>query len=163
MKRSKWILPQTVALASWLALAVGCQPSDNSVSDGAGNNAQQSSGRPDTHDHAAEPQVPTNFNEGLQLLNEQHAVIKAAFEAERPEDAHDALHDVGQVLEALPALASSNPKISSSLDSIKQSVEQLFDQFGLLDETLHGGEEVDFEDVNHQIEKALLSLKEFAQ
>ncbi len=154
---------RVIALVASLMFAVGCQPTADSTSKAGGSAGHDTSGAAHGHSHSAETPAPKTFKEGFELLSKQHAAIKTAFEAESPEDAHGALHDVGHVLESLTTLAASNPDISPSLDAIKQYVEQLFEQFGLLDETLHGGNAVEFSEVNQEIETALASLKEFAQ
>lgn len=102
-----------------------------------------------------------SFEDALAELSEMKTVICKAFADETPDDAHDALHDVGHLLESLPELASKDLKLDeAAMTSLDAAVEALFDGFGKLDETFHGGEEVDAKQIEEELTKAIDQLKQ---
>lgn len=96
------------------------------------------------------------FEESVAELASMKDSICKAFADGTPEEAHDALHEVGHMLETLPSLASKELKLDDeSMKSLDAAVEALFDGFGQLDETFHGGEEVDAEQIDKGLTQAL--------
>jgi len=109
------------------------------------------------HAHAAEP---LNFADALKKVEEAKEKICKAFEQGTPDEAHDALHQVGHMLEELPQLATQGRELSTdTVTQIDQAVESLFDGFGKLDDTLHGGAEVELDKINQQLTQALVNLR----
>ena len=111
----------------------------------------------DTATSAAE-HSPENFSEGLQKLVSQKTRIQTAFEKSDPDSAHDDLHEIGHVLESLPALAKKSGIAEADLPAVKEAVDSLFDAFGKLDENLHGGDETPYKDVAEKIDTAIAAL-----
>lgn len=102
-----------------------------------------------------------SFEDAVAELSEMKTVICKAFAEGTPDDAHDALHDVGHLLESLPELASKDLKLDqAAMTSLDAAVEALFDGFGKLDETFHGGDEVDAEQIESELAKAIDQLKQ---
>jgi hypothetical protein len=101
---------------------------------------------------------PKTFAEALEQLASQKTNIQTAFEKSDPESAHDDLHTIGHVLESLPALAKKSGIAEADLPAVKEAVDALFDAFGKLDETLHGGDETPYKDVAEKIDTALSAL-----
>ncbi|MDX1928131.1 MAG: hypothetical protein SFV81_16510 [Pirellulaceae bacterium] len=102
--------------------------------------------------------VPQTFAEALEQLSNQKKNIQAAFEKSDPESAHDDLHTIGRLLESLPNLATKSGIAEADLPAVKEAVDALFDAFGKLDETLHGGDETPYQDVAEKIDTALSAL-----
>ena len=100
----------------------------------------------------------------LSNIEAMKSKICKAFADGTPEDAHDELHDVGHSLEKLPELAAAKSNLSAEqLASVNTSVEALFDNFGKLDDTLHGGAEIDIKELDKKLSQAIASLKEAVQ
>ncbi len=128
---------------------VGCTPSQPSTksSGSTGNNAAHS------HEHTA----PANLPEALKQLDAHAETIGKAFVAETPNDAHDSLHDVGYVLESIPVLAKDLAEEKKA--AVKKFVDELFECFNALDETMHGGIETPYSKIGERIKTALSGLK----
>lgn len=110
----------------------------------------------DGHDHG-DHKHPETLAEAVTQLEEYKTTIKTAFEGGKPEDAHGALHDIGHLLESIPGLAAKNAE--GDADAVKAAVEDLFDAFGALDETMHGGEDIKYETVAEKIDAAVAVIK----
>lgn len=102
-----------------------------------------------------------SFAEAVAEMSKMKKAICKAFADQTPEDAHDGLHDVGRLLESIPELASKDLKLDqSAMTSLDAAVEALFDGFGKLDETFHGGDEVDAEQIEEELTQAIDKLKQ---
>lgn len=134
---------------------VGCQQPGDGGSGPAAHDHQ--------HDHQHEH--PTSLLEGYQMLDDLYGVIKAAFEKNDPDAAHDQLHEVAHILdEDIPGLIENNEALSDDQKSeLKSVIGKLFEEFSKLDDVLHGGPEIDFSDVNSKIEEAMTALKALIQ
>ena len=71
---------------------------------------------------------------------------------------HEPLHDVGHLLDALPALADKAGLDAAQKDAVKGAKEQLFDHFGKVDEMMHGEKGAKYEDVATKIDEAVATL-----
>lgn len=105
-----------------------------------------------------------NFRESVAGIEAMATKICKAFADGTPDDAHDALHEVGHSLEKLPALAAKEGKLNEEqMTLVNEAVEALFDGFGKLDDTLHGGEEVDIAAIEGTLTETLTKLNEVAK
>lgn len=105
--------------------------------------------------------VPIDFEEALKRVETMKTSICKAFNDGTPEDAHDLLHEVGHALGKIPDLAAKQNRLTADQTSeVNVAVEALFDGFGQLDDTLHGGEEVDIADLDKKLTEALNDLKD---
>jgi len=107
--------------------------------------------------HAHEHDDPKSLRDAVKILAKHTETINRAFNDKKPEDAHDSLHDVGHVLEAIPALAKDLSDEKKA--TIKKSVDELFACFGALDEALHGGPETPFSKIEERLAAAMTDLK----
>lgn len=106
--------------------------------------------------HEHEP--PASYADAIQQLETLRNTIRDAFAKNDPEAAHGPLHDVGDVLEALPALADKAGFDAAQKDTMKAAMEQLFGHFGKVDEMMHGEKGTKYEDVSSNIDKAVATL-----
>lgn len=142
-----------------LVVMVGCKPATPPAAP-----TSQTSATTTTVGDAHEDDGPETYAEGLEELTKQHAMIKEAFETDKHDYAHDPLHEVGHILEALPQLAAKDASLTpADTDAIKQAVDQLFEAFGTLDETFHGGEDIVYSEVEEKIQGAISTLKDYAK
>ena len=128
---------------------VGCTPSQPSMK------TPGSVGKSGAHSH--EHDAPSTLPEALKQLNGHVETISKAFANEKPSDAHDSLHDVGDVLKAIPSLAKDLSDDKKT--AIKKSLGELKECFDALDETMHGGVETSYSKVGERITTALSGLK----
>ena len=110
-----------------------------------------------TGDHNSE----TTLAIALAEIDKHRVEIKEAFLKKQPEDAHDALHEVGHSLESIVGL--SGAKTVEAKQSVKKAVDELFECFGALDDSLHGKTGKSYEEVGERIDAALAVLKGIAK
>jgi hypothetical protein len=125
----------------------------------------QEEAQADTSDSDVSPHADTaNFRATLADIQAMKSEICKAFADGTPDDAHDALHEVGHSLEELPGLAAKEGDLTAEqLSAVETAVEALFDGFGELDGTLHGGGEVDIKELEEKLSQALEKLEEVVQ
>jgi hypothetical protein len=141
-----------------LPFAVGCQPANQPTS--SGSSATDDHGHDHDHDH----EEIKSFAQGVGRLEKISDQVKVAFEKGSPDDAHGVLHDVGHLLESLPALAANQSDIDDAgRDAIKNAVESLFTSYGKLDESMHGGEKIEYSELAPTIQTALDTLKGYVK
>lgn len=100
-----------------------------------------------------------SFNEAVTMLGGLHVSIRGGFEKNDIESAHGPLHDVGHLLEQIPALAGKETQDAAVLEEVKKQVDELFDLYGKVDEKLHGEKGADYKDVAEKIDAAMEKLK----
>jgi len=110
-------------------------------------------------DHAHEHAHAETLAEAITELTELHSDIAAAFKADKPDDAHDALHDIGHVLEELTPLAKNEKLPEDRVAAIETAVKTLMDGYAELDKTMHGTEGKGWTEVSTSIDDALKSIK----
>lgn len=104
------------------------------------------------HDHSA----PTSLVDAYEKIEHMSEDIKVAFEAGTPKEAHDALHDVGMAIDALPKLGEeAGIEAKEDLERVKSDLMQSFMK---LDGVLHNQDEVAWGDVSETIESAMEKL-----
>jgi hypothetical protein len=138
-----------------LALMVGCggttsQSGTSSNTAGHGH----SHGHDHGHDHA------TDYPGAVKELEGLSAKILKAFQDGNPAEAHDELHEIGHVLERIPALAAKEEGMSDEAKTqVKQAIESLFDAFSEMDGMLHGGDTVDVDALTERVNRSLADLR----
>lgn len=149
-------LATKLTLCVSLAAFIGCGDTSTESASETPANSHTEHGENAHHD-----EEPADFSETLQNVETMKITICKAFADGTPENAHDLLHDVGHSLEKLPELAAKKSELTSDqLSKVNSAVEELFDGFGQLDDTMHGGEEVDIDELDKRLTKALSDLKE---
>lgn len=111
-----------------------------------------------TDSHSDEHVHPETFSAALAMLTKQQEAIAEAFAAGDPEAAHEPLHEVGHTLELLPELAKEAGLDEEALAAVTTATGELFEAFGGLDEVLHGGEDLSYDDVKDKITTAMGAL-----
>lgn len=111
----------------------------------------------DAHGHEHGDLAIHNFAESVGTLRKLHDQIKTAFEAGKPDDGHDALHDIAEVLEALEKQTSE--VAADKQDAAKAAVKALFDGYTKIDQAMHGAEEVKYADLGEDLAKNVAALE----
>lgn len=113
----------------------------------------------------AKPSDPAPLADAVAQLQTHAKNILEAFENETPGEAHDALHQVGGTLKAIPEYALKAGVAPDETANITDCVNQLFDSFGQLDKTLHqpAGEasEIDLGAISWQVQTAIATLESY--
>ncbi|MFO0999370.1 MAG: hypothetical protein U0936_03460 [Planctomycetaceae bacterium] len=142
-----------LVLLSLMVLFAGCND------DVAQQDANAGGGHAE-HDHAhGHGHAPTTSAEGLTELTSLRNTIRDAFAANDMDKAHDPLHEVGDVLLAIPELAKTENVDSEKLASIQKAVDTLMDAFGRVDKTMHGQEGSTYAEESATIDAAVVELE----
>ncbi len=106
---------------------------------------------------------PETFEEALEQLVAFKSQIQTAFEAGTPDDAHDALHEIGHVLGELPELATKVTDDADKKKAVADAADKLFDAYEKLDKSMHGGDEVKYESIKEDVDSAITALSGIQQ
>ena len=113
----------------------------------------------DTHEHGEGHHHPETLADALTELTELRDTIRDAFAADDTDKAHDPLHEVGHIIEVVQELAEKEKLPEERLAIVNSSAEELFNAFGEVDKTMHGGEGSTYKDVSGKIDAAMVALK----
>ena len=99
-----------------------------------------------------------SYRDAVMALMAIRDTIRDAFAANDPDKAHDPLHEVGHLLEELPAAAEKNaPPVDVA--AVKAAAKTLFDLYSQVDEKMHGGERADYTAVAAKIDAGIERLQ----
>lgn len=107
----------------------------------------------DDHAHAE------TYPEVVAQIEKMNADISAAFAAGKGMDADSQVHEIGHALEDVTMLAGKASLSEEAKAEVGVAVESLLDAFGKIDEKLHGGDGVDYDQVAGEITTAMDTLK----
>ncbi len=113
----------------------------------------------DHGDHKDAPSGPQDFPAGVVELRENYEAIRDAFQANDTDKAHQPLHGVGAVLEALPELAGKAALGETELASVKSAVAAMFEAYGQIDGAMHEGKQPDYAAVADKLDKSMADLQ----
>ena len=151
----KFIAPACCLVA--LVLFTGCQPEATTSEKEAEHGHGHDHGH--EHDHSDRPQ---SLREAIVELKELSDSFCAAMDEDNTEAAHDPLHHLGKLLDAMPELAADTDLPEDQWKQVKDQVDQLFDAFGTVDATFHekdGDKKAAYEDVKQTIEEGIAALE----
>jgi hypothetical protein len=152
---------------------LGCQPADKSKStDAAHEEHSHEHGDHDhahgDHDHAhdnheghghGEHGEPSKtYAEAVAKVEASRNAIRDGLAAGEKSKADGQLHELGHVLERIPELAKDFTAEQQA--EVKKDVEELMDEFGKLDEQIHGEKEVTYDEFSAKIDAAIERLHE---
>ena len=140
-----------LVLLSFVTLFAGC-------TDNVGQHDAKAGGAAAEHNHDRS-HAPTTSGEGLAELTALRNTIRDAFAANDMDTAHDPLHEVGDVLLAIPELTKKENIDSEKQASIQKAVDTLMDAFGRVDKTMHGQEGSTYAEESATIDAAVLELE----
>lgn len=90
------------------------------------------------HAHGGESDRPKSFAEAVTLITERGDEVAEAFQGGNPDAGHDALHELGHLLVALPELIDEADMATEDQDAAKQAGKELFASYDKLDRLMHG-------------------------
>lgn len=110
------------------------------------------------HGHDEDHHHPETFAAAVAELTEMRNTIRDGFAKNDEEAAHGPLHEIGHLLETLEELGKKQGIAGDDLAALKTNVETLFNAFGDVDKTLHGGEGSTYSEVSEKIDAALAAI-----
>ncbi|MEM9352310.1 MAG: hypothetical protein AAGA92_04800 [Planctomycetota bacterium] len=137
-----------------LASLAGCGTSGESDS-------EHSHGHEHDHDHGHSHR-PESLHEAVAELESLSEAIRTAIVDGDPKDAHDPLHEIGYLLEAIPDVAAETDLPEEEWNAVKAASEQLFDAFAEIDKTYHvedGDKQAVYEDVSAGVDEAIEEIR----
>ena len=142
-------------LASSL-LVFGCNPPGATAP--PASQATHGADHDDDHDHAGdEHEHHETYAEAVTELDSLRLAIRDAMAGNNMDAAHDAVHEVGHILEELPALAAK--ETAAADDSVKPAIDKLYECFDQIDQKLEGGTGKTYDEVAEPIEVAMATLR----
>lgn len=125
---------------------------DHSDATGAGDQSAA-----DSHAHSG-AELHT-LAEGIAALEQNYQQIKDAFAKNDAEKAHDPMHRVGNVLDALPELGKTAGLTADDATKLQQAVDKLMEAYGSVDEAMHEEKAPDYAAVAEQIDQQMAVLR----
>ena len=118
------------------------------------------------HDHEKEHTLESESGTALERLikksNEVAGLSDKVIDALGKSDlepVHDELHDVGHLLESMAELTKQSTLPDDKKSEMDRIVKDLFEHFGKIDESLHGGAKFKSEEVLPKISAAIADLR----
>lgn len=112
------------------------------------------------HDHGHAHAAPESLSAAVSTLASLRDKIDAALSKADLETADGPVHEVGHILESLPALAEKAAVSAEQTETVKQAQAALFAAFGDLDKTIHGKSSgKSWDDVKETVNSAIADLQ----
>ena len=112
--------------------------------------------------HTAESETGTALERLIKKSNEVAGLSDTVIDALGKSDlepVHDELHDVGHLLESMAELTKQSTLPDGKKSEMERIVKDLFEHFGKIDESLHGGAKFKSEEVVPKISAAIADLR----
>lgn len=158
-----WLAVRSPLVGWGLALCLvafgGCTPGTPAAKSPGGATSEVEHG----HEHGAdehddEHAAPKSLADAVAQAKELDRQIADAYTAGKPDDAHDAMHEIGHLFEAMGPLIDTATLSSTQVSEARAAREKLFDLFNQLDEGMHGGTVVSYADLQSEIEAGFTQL-----
>ena len=95
-------------------------------------------------------------------LTSIHEAVRAAIMEGDADDAHGPLHEVGELLGAIPDVAAETDLPEEEWNAVKAANEKLFDAFGTIDKAFHvkdGDKKAAYEQVSAELTAAIEEIR----
>ncbi len=122
-----------------------------------------SSSATDTHAHNEDHHAPETLADGVKELIELRDTIRDSFAKKDLKLADESLHEIGHLLEEVPGLALKASLTKEQSETLKKTTDELFDLFGKIDEKMHGGKGMSYEEAAAKIDAAIKALRPFVK
>lgn len=144
-----------LSLGFVVSLQTGCNKADTATDSTAAQTGDHDDNEHGDHEHA------DTFGGAIAELEELSGTISAAMAKGDADTAHNPMHEIFHVLEALPELAKKEGLPDDQQKSITSAVATLMDSYGDLDAGMHGEEGKSWDDLKGGIDAAVLTLTAF--
>ena len=111
------------------------------------------------HDHAGHDHDNATIASLVGEMEPIQSQIETAFTDGDPHDAHDALHQIGHLIEDLKGAAERQGLDGQPMSDVLEASEGLMDAYDQLDAGMHGGEAVGYDAVADDIDAAMAKLR----
>lgn len=128
MARVLWSLGLLAALAA--SATTGC-------SRGVPDAKTSSDAAHEEHHHHDHDERPESYAAAVDEIKQHGEEVAQAFGSGDPEAAHEALHELGDLLTILPEVAGDTEMSKADWSEVKQAAGQLFEAYGDLDLLMH--------------------------
>jgi hypothetical protein len=173
----RWLLNLSLSglVAFLLVAATGCNDPGNATATNSGVSNHSEDHDHGDHDHDGHDhdggdhgehahddahQHPETYDEAVAELLVVHQAIADAFAADKANDAHGPLHDVGHMLEVTEKLVEQSDMAVDTKEKLHEAIEQLFTSYTAIDDKMHDADEgKDYSEVSEQIASSISTLK----
>lgn len=145
-----------------LVATMGCQPAAQKAEEAA-HDDHAHEGHDHAHDHEGHDhahgehgEASKTYAEAVEKVEAARNAIRDGLAAGEKSKADGQLHELGHTLEAIPGLAKDLTEAEQA--DVKKDVEELMDEFGKLDEQIHGEKEVTYDTFSEKIDAAIERL-----
>lgn len=151
------VAPVCIACLSLVSGIAGCSKPTAPASPKAsnGDHDHKEAGHGHAHDH----DLPETYDAAVKAVVKFDETIKNAFAANDKDTAHGPLHEIGDVLEALPKLVEKADMTDEQRSSAKGAIDKLFEAFGAIDATMHDQEGKSYDELSKEIAENIAVLK----
>ncbi len=111
------------------------------------------------HEHAEGGDHPKTYAEAVTKIAALHDTVRDSLSAKENSKADEAVHELGHLLEDVPGLAGAASLSADDLADVKKAAEELLDLYGKIDEQLHGGKDIAYDELSAKIDAAVDRLK----
>jgi hypothetical protein len=118
------------------------------------------------HDHGDEGQhahgidLPEDLPSAVEALRKCYQEIKDAFESGKPDDAHEPLHHVGELLGATTKLATKAELDEQDEETVTNALGEMFEAYGRIDSSMHAGQTPDYAAESETLDSVMAKLEE---
>lgn len=148
-------VPVSLLVFSLLAIS-GCGPGTQGEETDA-----EAHGHHHDHDHE-HGHRPDSLHEAVEHLTEIQKEIRSALESSDAEAAHEPLHEVAELLKAVPDIAAETDLPKEHWEAVKTASDRLFDAYAVIDKAFHakdGDKQAAYEQVAGELTKALDEIR----
>jgi hypothetical protein len=121
--------------------------------------AKEADDHGDADAHAHETTELHTLAEGIAALEQNYQQIKDAFAKNDAEKAHDPMHSMGNVLDALPELGKTAGLTADDATKLQQAVDKLMEAYLSVDEAMHEQKTPDYTAVAEQIDQQMAIIR----
>lgn len=115
------------------------------------------------HAHGADHDHPETLADAVKELIELRDTVRDSLAKKNLKLADESLHEIGHLLEKVPGLALKASLTKEQSETLKKSTGELFDLFGKIDEKMHGGKGMSYEEAAAKIDAAIEALRPFVK
>ena len=147
-----WMMSACIGLVS-----IGCAPPSTNKPPIAADDLEHV----DDHSGEADHKHPETYAEAVSMVSASRDQIRDAFAKGDTAAADTVVHEIGHTLEDVTGLAKKAALSEEDQVAVGLAVEKLLDAYGVIDEKLHGKQEVKYEESAAEIDSALQTLESF--
>ena len=147
-------LTSRICLSGCLALVgfilAGCSPTPPPPAANQGH----------SHEHEGSHGHPTTYAAAVKMIEDLNAEVKEHAAANELKKADEHVHELGHILdEDIKPLVDKTDLADDAKAEVKKAIDELFDSFMKLDETIHSGKGPSYDELSEKISAGLATLR----